>query len=183
MEKNKFQLVFLYILLAFCSEIFTYDLSITIDISEQRLYVEERDSILESFPISTSKFGEGSVENSYKTPLGLHQIKEKIGSEVPENTIFISRINTSRVANIVQLPIDSEEDLVTSRILWLDGLEIGANKGPGIDTFKRYIYIHGTQEEGLIGQKASHGCIRMFNSDVVYLYELVKKGTKVYIKA
>ena len=138
---------------------------------------------MESFPISTSKFGEGSVENSYKTPLGLHQIKEKIGSEVAENTIFISRINTFRVANIIELPIDSEEDLVTSRILWLDGLEIGANKGPGIDSFQRYIYIHGTQEEGLIGQKASHGCIRMFNSDVVYLYELVEKGTKVYIKA
>ena len=183
MEKNKFQLVFLYVLLAFCSEILTYDLSITIDVSEQRLYLEEKGSILESFPISTSKFGEGSVENSYKTPLGLHQIKEKIGSEVPENTIFISRINTSRVANIIELPIDSEEDLVTSRILWLDGLEIGANKGPGIDSFQRYIYIHGTQEEGLIGQKASHGCIRMFNSDVVYLYELVEKGTKVHIKA
>ena len=100
-----------------------------------------------------------------------------------KNTIFISRINTSRVANIFELPIDSEEDLVTSRILWLDGLEIGANKGPGIDSFQRYIYIHGTQEEGLIGQKASHGCIRMFNSDVVYLYELVEKGTKVHIKA
>tara|TARA_A100000164_G_C21525731_1_gene593628 strand:+ start:224 stop:532 length:309 start_codon:yes stop_codon:yes gene_type:complete len=99
-----------------------------------------------------------------------------------KNTIFISRINTFRVANIIELPIDSEEDLVTSRILWLDGLEIGANKGPGIDSFQRYIYIHGTQEEGLIGQKASHGCIRMFNSDVVYLYELVEKGTKVYIK-
>ena len=183
MEKNKFQLVFLYVLLAFSSEILTYDLSITIDVSEQRLYLEEKGSILESFPISTSKFGEGSVENSYKTPLGLHQIKEKIGSEVAENTIFISRINTSRVANIIELPINSEEDLVTSRILWLDGLEIGANKGQGIDSYQRYIYIHGTQEEGLIGQKASHGCIRMFNSDVVYLYELVEKGTKVHIKA
>ena len=67
--------------------------------------------------------------------------------------------------------------------MWLDGQEEGKNKGKGVDSYKRYIYIHGTHEEGLIGQKASHGCIRMFNSDVIELFNDVKKGTKVYIKA
>ena len=72
---------------------------------------------------------------------------------------------------------------VTSRILWLDGMEEGKNKGQGIDSYDRYIYIHGTQEEGLIGTKASHGCIRMFNNDVIELFKQVQEGTNVLIKA
>ena len=86
-------------------------------------------------------------------------------------------------AEIIKMDIDTEDDHVTSRILWLDGKEEGFNRGKGIDSFQRYIYIHGTHEEGLIGKKASHGCIRMFNNDVVTLYEYVKEGTKVYIRA
>jgi lipoprotein-anchoring transpeptidase ErfK/SrfK len=98
------------------------------------------------------------------------------------NTIFVARNNTGKVANIIESPINTESDHVTSRILWLSGLESGINSGPGVDSYSRYIYIHGTHEEGLIGQKASHGCIRMFNNDVVYLYDIVEKGTKVYIR-
>ena len=154
-----------------------------IDISQQRLYLKENNKITESFPISSSKYGEGSIVNSLKTPLGMHEIKEKIGDSVIKNTIFISRINTQRLAEIISNDFDSPNDYVTSRILWLSGLEDGENKGPGIDSYSRYIYIHGTQEEGLIGQKASDGCIRMFNDDVIYLYKKVSKGTKVYIKA
>ena len=129
------------------------------------------------------RYGEGSIENSFKTPLGSHEIKEKIGDNVLVNTIFVARNNTGKVANIIKSPINTESDHVTSRILWLNGLESGINNGPGIDSYSRYIYIHGTHEEGLIGQKASHGCIRMFNNDVVYLYDIVEKGTKVYIRA
>ena len=138
---------------------------------------------MESFPISTSKYGEGSIENSFKTPLGSHEIKEKIGDNAHVNTIFVARNNTGEVANIIKSPINTESDHVTSRILWLNGLESGINNGPGVDSYSRYIYIHGTHEEGLIGQKASHGCIRMFNNDVIYLYDIVEKGTKVYIRA
>ena len=115
--------------------------------------------------------------------LGMHEIKEKIGENAEINTIFISRINTMRKAEIYKSIYDSSNDYVTSRILWLSGLEEGLNKGSGIDSYDRYIYIHGTHEEGLIGQKASDGCIRMFNKDVVYLFNIVSKGTKVYIKA
>ena len=106
-----------------------------------------------------------------------------IGDDTKEDTIFISRINTKRTADIVKDPINTEDDYETSRILWLSGEEEGVNKGGKVDSYNRYIYIHGTQEEGLIGLKASHGCIRMFNNDVIDLYQKVKIGTKVLIKA
>ena len=112
----------------------------------------------------------------------MHSIKDMIGDGTPLNTIFISRIDTKRTASIIKNNLDTEDDLVTSRIIWLDGEEEGVNKGIGVDSYNRYIYIHGTHEEGLIGQKASHGCIRMFNDDVIMLYNQVQLGTKVYIR-
>ena len=156
---------------------------IEVDISEQRLYLIENSLIKASYPISTSKYGEGSIENSFKTPLGKHSIKEMIGEEAEINTIFTSRINTKRSATIIDQFEDTDNDYVTSRIIWLDGEEDGFNKGGNVDSFRRYIYIHGTHEEGLIGTKASHGCIRMFNYDVIELFNLVNIGTKVLIRA
>ena len=156
---------------------------IEVDISEQRLYLIENSLIKASYPISTSKYGEGSIENSFKTPLGEHSIKEMIGEEAEINTIFTSRINTKRSATIIDQFEDTDNDYVTSRIIWLDGEEEGFNKGGNVDSFRRYIYIHGTHEEGLIGTKASHGCIRMFNYDVIELFNLVNIGTKVLIRA
>lgn len=158
-------------------------IKILVDISEQRLYLKSGEQTLVSYPISTSKYGEGSKENSFKTPLGNHIIKEKIGENAPINTIFISRINTKNIASIENKPKNTENDYVTSRIMWLEGEENGLNKGPGIDSYERYIYIHGTHEEGLIGVKASHGCIRMFNVDVIDLYDRIYNGTKVIIRA
>ena len=158
-------------------------IKILVDISEQRLYLKSGEQTLVSYPISTSKYGEGSKENSFKTPLGNHIIKEKIGENAPINTIFISRINTKNIALIENKPKNTENDYVTSRIMWLEGEENGVNKGPGIDSYERYIYIHGTHEEGLIGVKASHGCIRMFNVDVIDLYDRIYNGTKVIISA
>ena len=156
---------------------------IEVDISEQRLYLIEKNIVKASYPISTSKYGEGSIQNSFKTPLGEHSIKEMIGEEAEINTIFTSRINTKRSATIIDQFEDTDSDYVTSRIIWLDGEEEGFNKGGNVDSFRRYIYIHGTHEEGLIGTKASHGCIRMFNYDVIELFNLVNIGTKVLIKA
>ena len=63
----------------------------------------------------------------------------------------------------------------------LEGLEEGINKGDGIDSYKRYIYVHGTSEEGKIGSPASHGCIRMKNKDVIDLFNEVAIGTFVLI--
>ena len=170
-------------LLLFSAITYAESAHIEVDISEQRLYLIENNLIKASYPISTSKYGEGSIENSFKTPLGEHSIKEMIGEEAKINTIFTSRINTKRSATIIDQFEDTDNDYVTSRIMWLDGEEDGFNKGGNVDSFRRYIYIHGTHEEGLIGTKASHGCIRMFNYDVIELFKLVNIGTKVLIRA
>ena len=155
---------------------------ILVDISQQRLFLlDNRGDLVISYPISSSLYGEGQIENSYKTPLGSHIIKEKIGIDARKNIIFKDIINTGKFAQIHHDDYDSEDDHVTSRILWLEGTEEGFNKGGNVDSFYRYIYIHGTPEEGLIGEKASHGCIRMFNQDVIELFSLVEKGTKVNI--
>ena len=179
MSKNSFLVIFILVSIQISSK----DVSIEIDISEQRLYLTEGSDIKASYPISSSKYGEGSIENSFKTPLGYHVIKEKIGEGVEKNTIFKSRINTKRSADIIEEYQDSDDDFVTSRIMWLDGTEEGKNRGGSVDSFSRYIYIHGTHEEGLIGTKASHGCIRMFNADAIELFERIKKGTKVLIRS
>lgn len=170
-------------LLLFSVVTYAENTHIEVDISEQRLYLIENSLIKASYPISTSKYGEGSIENSFKTPLGEHSIKEMIGEEAELNTIFTSRINTMRSATIIDQFEDTDNDYVTSRIMWLDGEEDGFNKGGNVDSFRRYIYIHGTHEEGLIGTKASHGCIRMFNYDVIELFNIVNIGTKVLIRA
>ena len=172
---------FIIILLFSAVNISAMTYKIDIDISQQRLYLKKNDDLIKSYPISSSKYGEGSTENSNMTPLGLHVIKEKIGTDVPINTLFISRINTKRTVYIENSRNKTKDDHITSRILWLDGLEEGKNKGQGVDSYSRYIYIHGTHEEGLIGEKASHGCIRMLNNDVIDLYNYVNIGTKVYI--
>ena len=172
---------FIIILLFSAVNISAMTYKIDIDISQQRLYLKQNDDLIKSYPISSSKYGEGSNENSNMTPLGLHVIKEKIGTNVTINTLFISRINTKRTVNIENSRKKTKDDHITSRILWLDGLEEGKNKGKGVDSYSRYIYIHGTHEEGLIGEKASHGCIRMLNNDVIDLYNYVNIGTEVYI--
>jgi hypothetical protein len=161
----------------------TLDASVSIDIeiSSQRLFLKENGLIIRSFPISSSAFGEGQAENSLKTPYGKHKIKTKIGTNVAKNDFFISREHIPQSATIIHEPIDSKDDFITSRIMWLGGEEEGFNKGSSVDSFKRYIYIHGTHEEGLIGQKASHGCIRMLNQDVIELFELVSEDTAVNI--
>ena len=155
--------------------------SIDIDISSQRLLLMQDGDLVRSFPISSSSFGEGQIENSLKTPYGKHVIKTKIGTNVDKNHIFVSRQHIPQEAAIIYEPVDSKDDFITSRIMWLEGQEEGFNKGGSVDSFKRYIYIHGTHEEGLIGQKASHGCIRMFNHDVIELYDLAPEDTLVNI--
>ena len=183
MEKSTKILICSLAMMLYFTKSYSQNNEIIVDISEQRLYLYNNNNLVQSFPVSTSKYGEGQIENSFKTPLGLHEIKEKIGDKAPINTIFSARENTNKIAEIQINPNDTEDDFVTSRILWLDGLENGINSGVGVDSYNRYIYIHGTHEEGLIGQKASHGCIRMFNNDVIELFDMVSEGTKVQIKA
>ena len=157
------------------------DLLIVVNISSQELFLLNRGHIEQVYSISTSTYGTGSKENSFKTPLGKHKISEKIGQGLPRGAILKARKWTGAIANIIKNPIDTEFDVVTSRILWLEGLEQGKNLGPGVDSKSRYIYIHGTAEEGLIGKPASDGCVRMYNNDVISLFDKVSINTEVWI--
>lgn len=154
---------------------------IYISIKYQKMYLIEKDSVCYKYPISSAKLGVGNKQNSMKTPLGLHTIKTKIGDGVPIGGLFKSRVFNGEISPIYAERVKSPTDDVTTRIMWLQGEEPGVNRGRNIDSYKRYIYIHGTSEEGYIGEPASHGCIRMKNNDVVQLYNLVDAGTPVLI--
>ena len=154
---------------------------IVVDISTQQLFFLKKGQIEEIYSVSTSVYGTGSKVNSFKTPLGRHKISEKIGEGLPEGAILKGRRWTGAIANIIKEPIDTDFDVVTSRILWLTGLEEGKNLGSGVDSKSRYIYIHGTAEEGLIGKPASDGCVRMYNIDVISLFNSVNIDTEVWI--
>ena len=152
-----------------------------VDSSTQQLYLINSKSQSRKFPISTSKYGMGCQQDSLKTPTGAHQIAQKIGGENEANEIFAGRVATGEKADILSERKSSNLDLILSRILWLRGLEENKNCGDGVDSFQRYIYIHGTHEEGLLGSPASHGCVRMSNTDIIDLYQQVSVGTFVYI--
>mgnify|MGYP001276354367 CR=1 FL=1 len=152
-----------------------------VNIDKQRMYLLKKGTISRTFKISSSYYGTGSETNSFKTPLGKHEIYKKIGEDLPINAILKGRVWSGAIANVITDDIDTDFDHVTSRILWLDGLEEGKNKGPGVDSRSRYIYIHGTAEEGLIGKPASDGCIRMYNSEVIELFGLVEEKAQVWI--
>lgn len=141
------------------------------DVPTQTLKVLDGRKVAAEFAVSTSKFGLGCQEGSYKTPTGRFRIARKIGGTAPLWTIFRSRKNTGRKAKP-----GGKEDLVLTRILTLDGLE-----RRNANSLARYIYIHGTNQEKLVGRPASHGCVRLRNKDMATLYRLVKKGTPVRI--
>jgi lipoprotein-anchoring transpeptidase ErfK/SrfK len=145
---------------------------IDISIREQLLRLKRGDETLRTYPISSSRFGLGSEEGSMKTPLGKFRVAEKIGHGASPGTIF-----KARVALGPDDPLPATEDFITSRILWLDGLE-----EENANTRDRFIYIHGTKHEDEIGRPDSHGCIRMRNDDVIELFDLVDETTPVVIR-
>ena len=157
------------------------DTLLYVDIPSQQMFFIKKGEIVDIYSISSSYYGTGNKVNSLMTPLGKHEIYKKLGENLPENAILKGRVWNGAIADIIKEPIDTDFDHVTSRIMWLDGLEEGKNKGPGIDSRERYIYIHGTAEEGLIGKPASDGCIRMYNKDVIELFDLVDEKAQVWI--
>lgn len=154
---------------------------ILIDVSEQELYLYVKRQLKRIYPISTAIKGEGNKLDSEQTPLGVHVIKKKIGKNAPLGTIFVDGESTHKVAEINRQRMDSPEEFVTSRVIILDGLEPGKNRGKAVDTRSRSIYIQGTNEEGLIGRKASHGSIRMHNKDIIKVFDTLAVGSLVYI--
>jgi len=149
-----------------------------ISIVDQKLDLFEDGNISCSYDISTSKYGIGNAQNSNMTPLGMHRIVEKIGDGVPAGGIFSGRKYSSKLYSDQE---NENENLITSRIIILEGLEPGFNKGSGIDSLKRGIWMHGTNEEDKIGSAASHGCIRMRNKEIIDLYDKIEVGAMVEI--
>ena len=158
-----------------------YDNLLFVSIENQKMYRIQSKDIIETYEISTSKYGIGNQMGSNKTPTGLHKINSKYGHKTPINGRMIGRVFYGQIAKIFSDTTTSKTDDITSRILWLEGLENGINKGDNIDSYKRYIYIHGTSEEGRIGIPSSHGCVRMKNKDVIDLFNEVAIGTFVLI--
>jgi len=152
-----------------------------IDLSDQLLRCFEGPKLVKSYVISSSRFGIGNRSGSYKTPLGRHRIASKIGSGMPIGAAFKNGVSTGQIVPINLTSVPTPGDFLTTRVMWLKGLEPGKNKGRGIDSFRRGIAIHGTPDEGLLGRPASHGCIRMKNTDVVELFDRVRVGTSVDI--
>ncbi len=153
------------------------ELFIVVSIETQTLLVCTKDSVVERYNASSSRYGVGNRENSLKTPVGVHRIKEKFGDGAPAGRVFRDREDTGEDWDHSR----TGDNLILTRILRLEGLEEGINKGSGIDSYERYIYIHGTGREDLIGTPLSHGCVCMRNHDIIRLFEMVKAGTLVYI--
>ena len=152
-----------------------------VSVKTQKMYHIINNEVVKTFIISTAEKGIGNIKNSEQTPLGLHSVKEKHGDNIPLNGRMIGRVFYGQIATIYNDSSRSKTDDVTTRILWLSGEEEGVNKGGNVDSYQRYIYIHGTSEEGRLGTPASHGCIRMNNKDVLKLYNKIAVGTKVLI--
>ena len=168
-QRNYFLLFVLF--LASCAAPDTQH-HIVISTRDQKLAVLDRGTLMATYPVSTSKFGLGDSLRSSRTPLGQLQIAKKIGDNAPPGTVFKDRIRTGEIV----APNSPGRDPIVTRILWLRGRE-----AQNANAFGRYIYIHGTPEERLIGTPASYGCIRMRSSDVVQLYNIVGVGAAVTI--
>jgi len=154
---------------------------LTVNIAGQTVSLFERKKFVIKFPCSTSRFGIGQTEGSNRTPLGLHRIAEKISAGAPAGTVFKSR----QIVGHTSQP-EFADAKITTRILWLEGLEPGLNKGlnggVNVDSHERYIYIHGTADQSSVGKPASCGCIHLADADLIPLFDLLPSGTLVWIE-
>lgn len=156
---------------------------IVVSIDQQKLWFFSG-ADCETFVISTARAGRGCVQDSLRTPDGLHRVCEKIGEGAPAGMVFKARQPTGKLAAEWPTP---EDNLITSRILWLEGLEPGHNQGVDVagrvvDTRRRFVYIHGTNQADKLGQPNSHGCVLLSDRDVIRLYAAAPVGTPVLIR-
>lgn len=152
-----------------------------ISLYDQYLYGIKQGKTILNMPISSSSKGAGELNNSYCTPRGQHQIRAKIGQGLPCNAILKARRWTGELWTPQLAKQYPDKDWILTRILWLSGCQLGINRLGKVDTFRRYIYIHGTPDTEPIGVPASHGCIRMRNTDIIQLFEQTPLHCKVQI--
>lgn len=155
---------------------------LTVQIGSATMQFFRQGELVGSYGISSSKRPPSNLKNSLGTPRGLHEIAERIGAGQPPGMVFKSRVPTGRHYSELLTSEDGRADnLITSRILWLRGLEPGVNRGGDVDTYERYVYIHGTNHDARVGEPLSSGCVLMRNLDIIELYEEVRAGDLVWI--
>ena len=158
------------------------DVWLLVHTPDQTLHLLRDHRVLRAWSVSTARVGLDNRDGSGGTPPGLHRIRRKIGQNAAPGTVFDSRQPTGEIWTSCADSADPENrDLILTRILTLDGLEDGLNRGPGVDSHGRYIYIHGTNHPDRIGQPVSQGCVRLGNDHVLELFDLVSEGDPVVI--
>jgi UDP-N-acetylmuramate--L-alanine ligase len=152
---------------------------LVVDAERQVATLFERGEAAAAWPVSTARNGIGGEENSYRTPPGWHRIHARIGEDAAPGAVFVSREPTGETWG----GETCDGDLILTRILTLDGMEDGVNRGQGCDSLARYIYLHGTNQEHLIGRPLSHGCVRLANDAVRELFDRMREGDLVFVAA
>lgn len=152
-----------------------------VSIAQQQLTVYQDQQCVAEYSVSTAANGAGEQNGSGCTPRGLHYVRAKIGAGLPEGAVLKGRRWTGEVCTPELYAAAPERDWILSRILWLSGCELGKNRLGTVDTFRRYIYIHGTPDAEPMGIPLSHGCVRMRNQDLIKLFEQVPAGCLVQI--
>ena len=157
-------------------------MKIIIHIPTQTLeLLDDEGKVLRCYAVSTAANGLGEEYGSFCTPRGRHLVRARIGAGVPLNTVFVKRRPTGEVYSPELAALFPGRDWILTRILWLSGCEPGFNRLGELDTMRRYIYIHGSPDSAGMGSPGSIGCIRMYNRDIVELFDLIEPGTPVDI--
>jgi hypothetical protein len=155
---------------------------LVVRVGSQSMQFYRKGELVKAFVVSTSLRPPSNLKDSLGTPFGLHAIAEKIGRDQPPGMVFKGRVATGRTFRELG-DEENRDNLITSRILWLRGLEPGENCGGNVDSHERYIYIHGTNHQDRIGTPQSAGCVLMRNLDIVELFEDVRTADHVWIGA
>lgn len=158
-----------------------HPLQLRVSLTRQQLTLVEGGVERCTYPVSTSRYGPGEHAGSLCTPRGRHLVRARIGGGAPAGTIFRARRPTGEICTPDLVRAHPGRDWILTRILWLSGLEPGRNRSGTVDSMRRYIYIHGTPDSEPMGVPFSHGCIRMRNTDIMELFDLVPAGTLVDI--
>lgn len=158
------------------------DLLLRVAIARQSLTVFAGTKLVTSYSVSTSRHGTGNDRGSYRTPLGRHVVRAKIGAGQPLGAVFVGRRPTGEIYSEALAQAHPERDWILTRILWLSGTEVGRNRLGTVDTMRRYIYIHGMPDTDPLGVPSSIGCVRMRNADIVELFEMTPVGARVLIE-
>ena len=153
----------------------TEALLLVVDVHRQRMEVLRHGLSESAYSVSTSKHGLGCRACSLKTPIGFHDVAERYGEGEPPGRVFVDREPRQRVVPESAWGAATGQDLILTRILRLRGLDDGVNRGPDVDSYERYIYLHGSDNENALGVKpSSHGCIHVGNRDLVELFDRAK---------